>query len=60
MISERYKKIRYEAGLAKGEEQERERVKKRVNRILEEMGDELSPELKERLLGISAAENSNR
>ena len=60
MISERYKRIRYEAGLAKGEEQERERVKKRVNRILEEMGDELSPELKERLLGISADENSTR
>lgn len=59
MISERYKRLRFEAGLEKGKEKERERFKERVNRILEEMGDELSPELKERLLGISSDEDSN-
>ena len=60
MISERYKRLRYEAGLAKGKEQERERFKRRVNRVLEDMGDEVSPELKERLLGISADDDSTR
>ena len=56
MISERYKRLRFEAGLAKGEERERERVKK----ILEEVGEEVSPEVKKRLLGESMDEKPTR
>ena len=56
MISERYKRLRFEAGFAEGREKERERVKK----ILEEAGEEVSPEVRKRLLGESVDEKSTR
>ncbi len=43
MISERYKRMRFEAG--------KEAERKRIKEILEQGGVELTPELKERLFG---------
>ena len=47
MISERYKRMRFEAGKEVGHEAERKRIKE----ILEQDGVELTPQTKERLFG---------
>ena len=47
MISERYKRMRFEAGKEAGRQAERKRIKE----ILEQYGVELTPETKELLFG---------
>ena len=51
MISERYKRIRYEQGLEEGKKLARKEFKKRLERYCAESGLELSEAVKEELLG---------
>ena len=51
MISERYKRMRFEAGREEGREEGQETERKRIKEILEQDGYELTPATKERLFG---------
>ena len=51
MISERYKRMRFEAGKEEGREEGQEAERKRIREILEQHGVELPPDLKELLFG---------
>ena len=51
MISERYKRLRFEEGKGIGRKEALKEQQERVEKILAEFGEEVSPEIRKRLLG---------
>ena len=51
MISERYKRLQFNEGMEKGRKETLEAERKRVTKVLEDIGEKLTPEERERLLG---------
>ena len=50
MISERYKRLRFEEGKRIGRKEALKEQQERVEKILAEFGEEVSPEIRKRLL----------